>query len=164
MHYLKYLRYLCLTACLVVALVAVFMVSEVQADLFQYTDKDGVIVMVDDEGKIPSQYRKKVKNNRSSSGGDRYTGVIIRGNKVLVPVTLSFRNETVQARLLLDTGASVTAISQQLANRLGIKHEHTNRTVGRVADGSFITAYNTIVDYMQVGPKTKQSVEVLFYL
>ena len=51
-------------------------------------------------------------------------------------------------------------ISPQLASRLGIKPEHTSRSVGRVADGSFITAYNTVVDYLQVGPKTKQSVEV----
>lgn len=145
----------------VISLIVVLKSHQVQADLFQYTDKDGTVVMVDDEGKIPSQYRKKVKNSRSStSGGDRYTGVTVRGNKVLVPVTLSFRNETVQARMLLDTGASVTTISPQLASRLGIRPEHTSRSVGRVADGSFITAYNTVVDYMQVGPKTKHSVEV----
>lgn len=144
----------------VISLIVVLKSHQVQADLFQYTDKDGTVVMVDDEGKIPAQYRKKVKNSRSSSGGDRYTGVTVRGNKVLVPVTLSFRNETIQARMLLDTGASVTTISPQLASRLGIRPEHTSRSVGRVADGSFITAYNTVVDYMQVGPKTKHSVEV----
>ncbi|MCE1226057.1 MAG: retroviral-like aspartic protease family protein [Geobacteraceae bacterium] len=160
MQCLTSLRHLFHLICVIIAVIAVLKSHQVQADLFQYTDKDGTVVMVDDEGKIPSQYRKKVKNSRSSSGGDRYTGVTVRGNKVLVPVTLSFRNETVQARMLLDTGASVTTISPQLANRLGIRPEHTSRSVGRVADGSFITAYNTVVDYMQVGPKTKHSVEV----
>jgi clan AA aspartic protease (TIGR02281 family) len=135
--------------------------AEASADLFQYTDKDGTVVMVDDEGKIPEQYRKKARNNRSAVvGGDRYTGVMVRGNKVLVPVILNFRNETIQARLLLDTGASITTISPQLASRLGIKPEHTSKTVGRVADGNFVTAFNTVVDYMQVGPKLKHSVEV----
>lgn len=132
----------------------------VQADLFQYTDKDGTVVMVDDEGKVPPQYPKKAKNHHTENHEEHYTGVIVRGNKVLVPVTLSFRSETVQARLLLDTGASVTAISPQLASRLGIRPEHTRRSVGRVADGSFITAYNMMIDYVQVGPKVKQSVEV----
>ena len=130
------------------------------ADLFQYTDKDGTVVMVDDEGKVPRQYRKKVRNNRSSVGGDQHTGVMVRGNKVIVPVTLSYRSETVQARMLLDTGASITTVSPQLASRLGIRPENTRQTYGRVADGSFITAYNTVVDYLQVGPKVKQSVEV----
>ncbi len=131
------------------------------ADIFQYTDKDGTLVMVDDEGKIPPQYRKKLKSSRSSGDrGEKYTGVTVRGNKVLVPVTISYRSETVQARLLLDTGAGITTISPRLASRLGIRPEHTTRTVGRVADGSFISANNIIVDYLQVGPKTKQSVEV----
>jgi clan AA aspartic protease (TIGR02281 family) len=160
MQCLTSLRHLFHLICVVIAVISVLKSHQVQADLFQYTDKDGTVVMVDDEGKIPSQYRKKVKNSRSSSGGDRYTGVTVRGNKVLVPVTISFRNETIQARLLLDTGASVTVISPQLASRLGIRSEHTSQTTGRVADGSFITAYNTVVDYMQVGPKTKHSVEV----
>ncbi len=84
----------------------------------------------------------------------------MRGNKVIVPVTLNFRSETVQARLLLDTGASITTISPNLAARLGIKPEHTRKSYGRVADGSVIAAYNTVVDYMQVGPKVKHSVEV----
>lgn len=131
------------------------------ADLFQYTDRDGTVVMVDDEGKIPKQYRKNVRNSRSSTGGgDQHTGVTVRGNKVIVPVTLNFRSETVQARLLLDTGAGITTISPNLATRLGIKPEHTRKSYGRVADGSVITAYNTVVDYMQVGPKVKHSVEV----
>jgi len=160
MHCLTSPRYLFHLLCVFISVITILKSHQAQADLFQYTDKDGTVVMVDDEGKIPPQYRKKVKNSRSSSGGDRYTGVTVRGNKVLVPVTLSFRNETVQARLLLDTGASVTAISPQLAKRLGIKPEHTSRTTGRVADGSYITAYNTVIDYVQVGPKTKQSVEV----
>lgn len=160
MSYLPSPRHLFHLISVVISLIVVLKSHQVQADLFQYTDKNGTVVMVDDEGKIPSQYRKKVKNSRSSSGGDRYTGVTVRGNKVLVPVTLSFRNETIQARMLLDTGASVTTISPQLASRLGIRPEHTSRSVGRVADGSFITAYNTVVDYMQVGPKTKHSVEV----
>lgn len=146
---------------LVLAVHLVLGCHQAGADLFQYTDKDGTVVVVDDEGKIPRQYRKQVKNSRSSTGGgDQHTGVTVRGNKVIVPVTLNFRSETVQARLLLDTGAGITTISPNLAARLGIRPEHTRQSYGRVADGSVITAYNTVVDYMQVGPKVKHSVEV----
>lgn len=134
---------------------------QADADLFHYTSKDGSLVIVDDEGKIPPEYRKKARTNRSSQGSaERYTSVTVRGNKVLVPVTVSFRHETVQARLLLDTGASITTITPALAARLGIRPEHTRQSVGRVADGSFITAQNTIVDYLMVGPKVKHSIEV----
>lgn len=142
-------------------MVAILSNSTVRADLFHYTDQNGTLVVVDDEGKIPARYRKQARSSRSTQAeSERYTGVTVRGNKVLVPVTMSFRNETVQARLLLDTGASTTAITPELAARLGIRLEHTRRTVGRVADGSFVSAYNTVLDYLQVGPKVKQSVEV----
>ncbi len=131
------------------------------ADLFQYTDKDGTVIIVDDESKIPARHRKNSQVSRGSSGEERYTGVTVRGNKVIVPVTFSYRSNTVQAKMLLDTGASTTAIFPGLANRLGIKPEHGKRTVGRVADGRLIEGIHTRVDYMQVGPKTKQHAEVV---
>lgn len=134
----------------------------VQADLFQYTDQDGTVVIVDDESKIPAKHRKKSKAGRTAGGSaERYTGVTVRGNKVIVPVTFSYRGNLVQARMLLDTGASLTAIFPGLANRMGIRPEHGERAVGRIADGSFIEAIHTRVEYMQVGPKVQQNSEVV---
>lgn len=135
--------------------------ADAAADLFSYTARDGSLVIVDDEGKIPPEFRKKARGSRSGAASqERYTAVTVRGNKVLVPVTISYRSETVQARLLLDTGASITVISPELAGRLGIRQEHTRQAVGRMADGSFVSAQNAIVDYLMVGPKVKQSAEV----
>lgn len=132
-----------------------------QADLFQYTDKYGTVVIVDDESKIPARYRKKSQASRSSGAREKYTGVTVRGNKVIVPVTVSYRGNQVHARMLLDTGASLTAIFPGLANRLGIRPEHGERSVGRIADGSYIEAVHTRVEYMQVGPKVQQNSEVV---
>lgn len=142
---------------------AVFMAitSLSSAELFQYTDKNGTLVIVDDESKIPPKYRKKTPSSSSGSSSERYTGVSVRGNKVIVPVTFNYRSNTVQARMLLDTGAGVTVISPALASRLGISPENTERSVGRVADGSFVTTFRTRVDYIQVGPKVQQHPEVV---
>lgn len=144
------------------ALVVVFCVvsSSVEADLFQYTDRDGTVVIVDDASKVPARYRKQSQATRSS-GAEKVTGVTVRGNKVIVPVTFSYRGTLVQGRMLLDTGASLTAIFPSLANRLGIRQEHGERAVGRIADGSFIEALHTRVEYMQVGPKVQQNPEVV---
>jgi len=132
-----------------------------RADLFQYIDKDGTVTIVDDESKIPAKYRRKTQASRSSGDSEKYTGVTVRGNKVIVPVTCSYRGTQVQARMLLDTGASLTAIFPDLANRLGIRPDHGQRSVGRVADGSFIEALHTRVEYLQVGPKVQQNSEVV---
>lgn len=151
-----------LVRCLVCLLVALGAGQAAWGELFQYTDKDGTLVVVDDESKIPARYRKKAQTSRTGgSSAERYTGVTVRGNKVLVPVTFSYRNATIQARMLLDTGASVTVISPALAERLGIRPEHTERGVGRVADGSYIESRHLRIDYIQVGPKIKQQPEVV---
>lgn len=134
-----------------------------RADYFQYTDQDGTVVMVDDESKIPGKYRKQTKTTRADPGsGIKTTAVQVKnGNLVLVPVRFSYRNTTVDAWMLLDTGATSTVISTDLANRLGIKPAaSTERRLSRVADGSVVPAFRTRVDYMAVGPKMKLNAEV----
>jgi clan AA aspartic protease (TIGR02281 family) len=134
----------------------------VWADLFQYTDDNGTVVMVDDEGKIPKKFRKQTRTTRADPGDgiSRTTSVTVNNNRVLVPVRFSYRNTTVDAWLLLDTGATTTTISTNLASRLGIKPANTQRHLGQVADGRVVQVFRTRVDYMAVGPKMKQDAEV----
>ncbi len=133
-----------------------------RADFFQYTDQAGTVVMVDDESKIPAKFRKQTKSTKSESGaGSKTTAVRIRNNnQVLVPVRFSYRDTTVDAWMLLDTGATSTVISTNLASRLGIKPASTERRLSQVADGSVVQAYRTRVDFMSVGAKMKLNAEV----
>lgn len=82
------------------------------------------------------------------------TPVVISGNTVLVPVTLSYRGNTVRATLILDTGASVTTISEALAAQLGVQSEETNSMTGVVADGRRVDARWFVADSVGVGPKS----------
>jgi len=132
------------------------------ADFFQYTDQDGTVVMVDDEGKIPAKYRKQTRTTKAETGvASKTTAVRVKNNnQVFVPVRISYRNTVVDAWLLMDTGATSTVISTDLADRLGIKPASTERRLSQVADGSVVQAYRTRVDFMAVGPKTKLNAEV----
>lgn len=132
-----------------------------RADFFQYTDQDGTVVMVDDESKIPAQYRKKTRTTKSApSGESRATPVRIRDNQALVPVRINYRNTTVDAWLLLDTGATITMITTGLADRLGISQASTERRLSQVADGRVVQTFRTRVDSLVVGPKQKYNAEV----
>lgn len=82
------------------------------------------------------------------------TPVVISGNSVLVPVTLSYRGNTVRVRLLLDTGASVTTISEAVAAQLGVQHGDTNPATGVLADGRRVDARWFVADSVGVGPKS----------
>jgi predicted aspartyl protease len=131
------------------------------ADLFQYTDQSGTVVIVDDESKIPRKYRKQIKTTKAETGSiSRTTSVKIRNNQVLVPVRFSYRDRTVDAWLLLDTGATGTVISTKVANSLGIKPASTESRLSQVADGRVVQAFRTRVDYINVGPKTKYNAEI----
>jgi len=133
-----------------------------RADFFQYTDQSGTVVMVDDESKIPAKYRKKTRTTKAGSAAEiKSTSVrLTRGNQALVPVRLSYRNTTVDAWLLLDTGATVTMISSSLADRLGIKTASTESRLAQVADGRVVQTFRTRIDSLAVGPKLMYNAEV----
>jgi clan AA aspartic protease (TIGR02281 family) len=132
-----------------------------RADFFQYTDKDGTVVMVDDESKVPAQYRKKTRTTKVAPVVEsRATPVRLRGNQAIVPVRISYRTTTVDVWLLLDTGATVTVISKSLADRLGIKTDVTESRLAQLADGRVIETSRARVDSMAVGPKLKNNAEV----
>jgi len=81
------------------------------------------------------------------------TPVVIEGNRVLVPVRLYYRGVSAQASLVLDTGASVTAISQRLAAELGVEPMDTNPARVTVADGRSVECRWFVADSLAVGPR-----------
>jgi hypothetical protein len=133
-----------------------------RADFFQYTDRNGTVVMVDDESKIPAQYRNKTRTTKVAPAGEiKTTAVRFRGNQVLVPVRISYRTTTLDAWMLLDTGATLTVISNLLADRLGIRKDSTESLMSQVADGREVQTPRTQVDSLAVGPKLKLNAEVV---
>jgi len=83
------------------------------------------------------------------------TKVVINGNQVLVPVTLSYDSKETEALLLLDTGASITLLYQEIAAQLDIRK--TRKSIFRLAGGQEITANVAQLDYVKVGPYVKKN-------
>jgi len=96
--------------------------------------------------------------NRQQAGPaeDLETKVIIKGNHVLVPVTLGFGSRKTEVMLLLDTGASIITLHQQVADKLGINN--TQRAMLTLAGGQKIKSEVTTLSYVQVGPITKEDI------
>jgi predicted aspartyl protease len=82
--------------------------------------------------------------------------VIINGNQVLVPVALGYGTQEIEAFLLLDTGASITALNIEIANKLDIKALQKARF--RVVGGKTITTNLAKLSYVRVGPFKKENV------
>lgn len=117
---------------------------------YSFADNQGIVHMVDDLDKVPLEYRKNMKVDSPASSPATSTPVIVIGNQVFVPVTVTFRGRSVETRLLLDTGASVTTISETLAAQLGIGAADVTAGNSKVADGRSIASYIFKADSLAV--------------
>lgn len=127
--------------------------------VYQYADESGMIVMVDDLSKVPVKFREKMKVSAGVSGQQR-TAVKVMNNQIWVPVTLGHKGATVTALLLLDTGATNTSISPELARRLGVLAGETTRGRATLADGRMVQTAHVVFDHVMVGPKVKYNLDV----
>jgi clan AA aspartic protease (TIGR02281 family) len=107
--------------------------------------------------KPPPSYR--AVDGAGESGGSM-TRVTVAGNHVFVPVTLSHGDRTVQATLILDTGASVTLINREVAQRLNIDLERAPRSQVQVVGGGVVDAWVARLDRVTAGPHTKSGIDV----
>jgi clan AA aspartic protease (TIGR02281 family) len=139
-----------ITAVASMVMVAVFALTAYGA-LFQYTDANGVVSIVDDIDKMPSSYKAREKQK---------TAITVDRNRIRVPVSIRYKGRTIVVRLILDTGASDTVITPSMAQRLGINLGDTTQGVSMIADGSKVTTYNVIADSVTVGPKTIRGIKL----
>jgi predicted aspartyl protease len=84
------------------------------------------------------------------------TKVIINGNHVLVPVTLGYGSRKTEVLLLLDTGASIITLHQQVAKKLDINK--TQKAMLTLAGGQNIESAIAKLSYVQAGPIVKKNI------
>ncbi|MBW2040280.1 MAG: clan AA aspartic protease [Deltaproteobacteria bacterium] len=174
---------------------------ELRSEFYKYIDRDGTIHFVDDESKIPNEYRDNVTVYEDKSGHlsehersvilereqreledlrkreteeelaeeKRQEGqiaqkkyemkVIVKGNHVFVPVTLGYGGKEIEVLLLLDTGAELITLHQEIADQLNIKQ--SKRVAVRVVGGKVIRARLTKLSYVKVGPHEKTDIYLL---
>jgi predicted aspartyl protease len=87
------------------------------------------------------------------------TKVSIRGNQVVVPVTLGYNGKEVLASLVLDTGSTNTVLHRTVAVQLGVPLTH--RVIGRVAGGNTLAANVAQLDYVRVGPYEAKAIQIM---
>lgn len=107
--------------------------------------------------KPPASYRAVGASGESDGG---FTRVTVVGNHVFVPVTLGHGDRTVQATLILDTGASITLINREVAERLNIDLARAQRSRVQVVGGGMVDVWVVRLDRLTAGPHTKSRIDV----
>ena len=95
----------------------------------------------------------KNQNNDSKS---LVTEISIKGNRVLVPVTIGYAGKRIEATMLLDTGASIVTLHRNIAEKLKIAF--TQKAYLQLAGGQQIAADIARLGYVSVGPNKKKDV------
>jgi predicted aspartyl protease len=137
-----------------------FSVLHESMDFYEYTDVDGVIHFVDGMEKIPARYRDRVVVRKDTPAARQTTRVLVADHQIHVPVTLRNGDRSVQAVMLLDTGASMTTITGELAARLNIATDTARQTTTRLADGRRVAISVARIDGVAVGARTKSPLEI----
>jgi predicted aspartyl protease len=129
------------------------------------TDQDGSYIVTDNHGELTidrkstEQLAQEIMGYNGKSQWEaeqRKCKVVIKGNRVLVPVVLGYGENEIKAFLLLDTGASITALHKDIADQLDIKPSQKARF--RLIGGSTFTSHITKLNYVNVGPLKKQGI------
>ncbi len=110
----------------------------------------GAAAVVRAPGEAAPKRSEHFTGSRDPNAATFETKVIIRGNQVLVPVTLGYEGHQVETLLLLDTGASLIALHEDVAQ--GLKIRHTQQATAQVVGGKNIPFKLAILSFVQVGP------------
>ncbi len=103
--------------------------------------------------------KRRAEEERKAAEARLTTKVFISGRQVFVPVKLENGSEETEVMLLLDTGASSSVISPQVAERLKIM-EADNVRIG-VVGGRVINAKKAVLSHMEAGPIKRTNQEVV---
>jgi len=129
------------------------MPQDTNEKIYSWTDEAGIKHFSNVQ---PSQTVKNLMTTTTVSS--REDSIIIKNNRVLIPVTLSYNKKRMSTFLVLDTGASSTTIHDDFAKKF--EPIRYRRTVATVADGRKVNTKTTTFDYISVGPYTYKNIRV----
>jgi hypothetical protein len=125
-------------------------------------DAGGIFVQIDGDRKF--YVEPAPKGGSSGTPGDssstesaagKETKITIKGNQILVPVTLGYAGKETQVLLLLDTGATITTLSRDSVKKLQVTSNQKGKMI--VPGGKTIDADIVQFSYIKVGPHKRPS-------
>jgi hypothetical protein len=141
---------------------------------YKYEDSNGISFWVDDERKIPPEFRNKItpgtKNiEKPKSFSEQVpaeklhssTKISIVDNTIIIPVIFRNKGRNVKARMILDTGASVTTMYSNLASKLLLNRNRLTKVRSINANGISSDSMLTLVDLIEVDDKILANSEVM---
>lgn len=150
--------------CLIITF-SLFQTVNAFGDIYQWTDNSGITHVTDNKEKIPAAYRDIVRVlsetrqtyfSDTSSPSNEFIIPFQRmsSGTILVDVIL---NSSVRAKMILDTGASLVVLSDELAKSLKQDASSGAQIILHTAGGD-IEGWATLVSKIEVGGASRENV------
>jgi len=104
---------------------------------------------------------KSVDDHTAVEMKPSYTRISIVNNQIIIPVVFRNNGRIVTARMILDTGASVTTIYSKLASELNLGKNKLSVIKSTSANGTKTDTLLTKVDLIEVDDKLQANAEVI---
>jgi predicted aspartyl protease len=125
-------------------------------------DANGAYIQIDanrkfyvEPNRAPASVSSSDAESQPASGSE--TKISVKGNQVLVPVTLGYGGKEVQVSLLLDTGATITTLNRDSVKRLQPASTQKGKMI--VPGGKTIDADIVQFSYIKVGPHRRANLQ-----
>ena len=124
---------------------------------FILTEKNKYYIDTGRKGSLKTKSKRLMKNRRKYLKDQRQLFLSMETG-YWCPVTIRYAGKTMDANLLLDTGASIVTLHRNIADKLKIRN--TQKTTMQLAGGQLIAADIARLDAVSVGPNRKKDVFV----
>lgn len=136
--------------------------SDVRAEIYQWTDRDGITHASNDLDNVPSAYRGRAEiishQERGNNVAEEYVIPFEKGSSGIILVQV-FLNDTIPARMVLDTGASLVLISAELAGRMDpAASAHTGGKIRLKTAGGDVEGRSILIDKIDLGNAVRESI------
>ena len=109
---------------------------------------------------VAPRVEKQLTGAATATTGEGVTKVRVVDNQVLVPVTVRQGSTSIRLELVLDTGATRTALHETVATRLPLDLPSARTAMAELADGRVVRSKIVKVEALTVGPNTHGPMEV----
>jgi len=152
---------------LFIAFVLPFFFSPANAEIYKWVDDDGTVTFSDDFLNIPPSHRggaKKIFSPAPAQTGSESTSEFhvpffrTPSGIMLVDVVI---NGSVRAKMVLDTGAALVIISQELSQKINQDNPEGDKRVKMRTAGGEVEGRYTVIPKIELGPASRENVQAV---
>jgi clan AA aspartic protease (TIGR02281 family) len=128
------------------------------ADIYRWTDPSGTVHIADNPTDVPAQYRKDLKITGGTEKAGKGAEIPFERTSSGLIVVEAVLNGAVKARMVLDTGADIVVITEELSKKLRQNISQEGETIKLHTNCGEVRGISFVVNKIELGNAGKENV------